>query len=240
MGPAADLGFGAVMRAAQAKLLGALPEGLRGSAARVHSRFHLDAHGWIGAAEQPAFLSHVADAVWGQRVITIHYQSWKAEKPRRVEPLGIVLKGSAWYLVGRTDDNARTYRVSRILSLLVLNETFERGEEFNLAAFWNDTTERLEAELHPNLATVRLSPQGMKLLEAVSLPYVRARLTRHDDVDAEGWRTATVPVGSLQQAAAEFLRLGADVVVIEPSALRSEMERAVARMAHLYGSPASR
>jgi hypothetical protein len=50
--------------------------------------------------------------VHSQPAALTRYQSWKAEKNRIVEPLGLVLKGGAWYLVGRVDGDARTYRIS--------------------------------------------------------------------------------------------------------------------------------
>src|SRR5579859_7504893 len=63
-GPAADLGLGAAMAAAQLKLLVALPEELRAGAERMQACFHLDAPGWFAEAEQPAHLPAIANAVW--------------------------------------------------------------------------------------------------------------------------------------------------------------------------------
>lgn len=72
--------------------------------------------------------------MWERHPLQICYQSWKAEKFRRIEPLVIVLKSGAWYVVGRVGADIHIYRISRILELSMLNETFEHPAVFNLAA----------------------------------------------------------------------------------------------------------
>src|SRR5277367_3740596 len=63
-GPAADLGIGAVMAAAQNKLLSAMPTELRAGAEQMRARFHFDAPAWFAQGERPKHLPLVADAVW--------------------------------------------------------------------------------------------------------------------------------------------------------------------------------
>ena len=233
-GPAADLGLGTVMAAAQNKLLSAMPPQFRAGAEQMRARFHLDAPAWFAQGEQPTHLPFVADAVWAQRLIRIRYQSWKAEKNRIVEPLGLVLKGGAWYLVGRVDGDARTYRISRILDLAVLDQRFDRPKVFDLAAYWQASTQRLEAELHRNVATIRLSPWGVKMLEALTSPYVRAATRISPEVDADGRRTAVMPVGSIRQACVDLLKFGVDAEVLEPPELRAKMAEVAAGMSMIY------
>ena len=238
-GPAAALGLDGAMSAAQAKLVAALPASLRESATRMQSRFHLDAPGWFGEAEEPRYLRAIADALLADRLIEIRYQSWRAEKRRRLAPLGLVLKGGNWYLAGQvgteTNNNVRTYRVVRILDCAVQGETFARPAEFDLGAYWRAATERLEAEMHPREAIVRLSPIGIKLMEALTQPYVKARLRIADDADAEGWRTATIPIGTTDwHAAAELLRLGPEAEVLGPPELRARMAELTQAMAGRY------
>src|SRR5437764_1245793 len=86
---------------------------------------------------------------------------------RDIDALGLVLKGGSWYLAGQVDGSVRTYRVARVLDCNVLDERFVRPADFDLAAYWQAATIRLEAEMHPNTATVRLSPFGIKLLNTL-------------------------------------------------------------------------
>ncbi len=192
---AADLGLGAVAASARTKLLAALPEGMRSGAMR--SRFHFDAPAWFAESETLSHLPLVAEAVWNQRPVRIHYRSRKADKVRRVEPLGIVLKGGAWYLVARADAVARTFRISRIGEIEVVEGRFEYPETFDLEAYWTESIRRYEMGLHPNRAEIRLSPWGLDMMEELLPPYVRAGAVVSDEVDARGWRQVTLSVGSL-------------------------------------------
>lgn len=234
-GPAAALGLDAAMVAAQNKLMAALPQHLRQSAGRMQERFHLDAPGWFGESEEPKHLRAIAGALLRESLIKIRYRSWRAEKQRRVAPLGLVLKGGSWYLAGSVDGSVRTYRVARILDCSVLDARFERPADFDLAAYWQAATLRLEAELHPNTATVRLSPFGVKLMNALSQHYVRSRTRIDDAEDADGWRIAHVPIGkTVWHAAAELLRLGPEAEVLEPAELREKMIELTQAMAARY------
>jgi predicted DNA-binding transcriptional regulator YafY len=182
-------------------------------------------------------LRAIAGAVLRGTLIKIRYRSWRAEKQRRVAPLGLVLKGGSWYLAGEVDGSVRTYRVARILDCAVLEGRFDRPADFDLAAYWRAATLRLEAEMHPNVAVVRLSPFGVKLLDALSQPYVRTRTQIDETADADGWRIARVPVGKTSwHAAAELLRLGPEAEVLEPADLRDKMIELTRAMAARYRS----
>ncbi|MEA2513935.1 MAG: hypothetical protein QOJ59_3422, partial [Thermomicrobiales bacterium] len=141
-GPAAELGLGTVLAAAQLKLMAALPPELRSRAGRIRERFHLDAPGWFQDAEQPPYLAAVADAVWNQKRLRVRYQRWGGEVERALDPLGLVLKGGAWYLVGAVAGQERTYRISRILELETLDERCERPEGFDLVGYWTTWSEQ--------------------------------------------------------------------------------------------------
>jgi predicted DNA-binding transcriptional regulator YafY len=89
--------------------------------------------------------------------------------------------------------------------------------------------------MHPREAVVRLSPLGIKLLHALSQPYVRARLRIADDANASGWRTAIIPIGTTDwHAAAELLRLGPEAEVLAPPELRAKMAELTQSMAGRY------
>nr|WP_063794239.1 WYL domain-containing protein [Streptomyces graminilatus] len=60
-GPAADLGLGTVLAAAQLKLRAALPDELRDRTGEIRQRFHLDTSGWYAETDATPHLAAVTD-----------------------------------------------------------------------------------------------------------------------------------------------------------------------------------
>jgi predicted DNA-binding transcriptional regulator YafY len=237
---AAELGLGTVLAAARLKLSAALPPGLRERAAVVEERFYLDAPNWYSDGDPSPYLSAVAQAVWSQGRIEVVYRRWAAptDVTRTLEPHGIVLKGGRWYLVARSGGQMRTYRVSQILSLSPLDEGFDREDGFDLQAYWQAGISDFRAGLKQGEATVRVSPDGwQRMRDQMTSAVGTATGQPPGEPDAGGWFTVVVAIESLPHARAEFLRLGADVEVLEPAELRAEMAAAVRGLAALYLDP---
>ncbi|MFE9440271.1 helix-turn-helix transcriptional regulator [Streptomyces sp. NPDC006602] len=225
-GPAADLGLGSVLAAAQLKVRAALPPELRAHADLISGRFHLDAPGWYADADETPYLATVADAVWHNRILHIVYRRWRTptDVERRLEPYGLVLKAGRWYVVA--GPGPRTFRVDQILRLTAADETFTRPDDFDLSAYWTAYQRDFHARLQQGEAVVRLAP-GVRLARQ---PVAGGR------TDDDGWTVATVPIESLDHAHAEFLRLGTGIEVLEPPELRAKMARTVAELAERYGN----
>jgi len=236
-GPAAELGLGGVLAATQVKLLAALPPPLRERAARIRDRFHLDAPGWLRETEAPPALTSIADAVWAQRRVRVHYErSNRALVDRVLDPLGIVLKAGTWYLVARADRSAaaRTYRVSRVREVAVLDETFERPDGFDLREHWDAYQRDYAERVYRETATVRLSPAGRELLFLIGPIASRAARAAMGPPGADGWTTTTVPIESVRHGLHALLQLGADVEVLDPPALREQVAEAARALAEQY------
>ena len=233
---AAELGLGAELATAELKLMAALTPELRSRAARIRERFHLDAPGWMSEPDDAPHLAAAADAVWNQHTLTIRYQRWKQprEVDRTVHPLGIVIKAGNWYLIAATPDHpdeARTYRVSRILDLTT-GGPFQRPHDFDLAAYWKAHFQRYRDELYRDQATVRLSPQGLERARVLLPPAMAQAAT--GTPDADGWTTAVIPIESIRHGHAEFLRLGAEIEVLDPPELRDMLTATAHALARIY------
>ena len=235
VGPAAaDLGVGAEAAAAQLKLLASLPPDSGASAQRVAQRFHLDPVNWYNRAEASEILPAVANAVWGERRVRVRYESWRDLVDRDLDPLGLVLKAGVWYLVAAVKGQARTYRVSNIHALEVLNTKAQRPARFDLARYWAAWSRDFEARIFSERAIVKLSPLGRRILREVSPVASEAAEAQHRAAKPAGWVKAQIPIESIALAARQLLRLGAEVEVLEPAALRAAIAREAANVTALY------
>lgn len=232
---AGELGLGTVLAGAQLKVLAALPRELRDRAGRIRERFHLDMPTWFRDAETPPHLATLADAVWDTHCVQVRYRRWdRSEVTRRIEPLGVVLKAGVWYAVVRSSGQLRTYRVSRVLAATRLPDRFNRPSDFDLAAYWDEWSQRLESTLYREEATIRVSPDGWPLLFLLGPVVRRAAESTASAADADGWIRAVVPIESHRHAVHSFGQLGPDLEVLEPVSLREQIAAAATATAALY------
>ncbi|WP_199815641.1 YafY family protein [Streptomyces griseus] len=233
-GPARDLGLGAVLTTAQLKLQAALPSELAEQARRVQDRFHLDASAWFRDADPVPHLETIAGAVWERQVLRTHYRRWRGEVHRELRPLGIVLKSGIWYLVAEVEEAVRTYRVSRFLAVEPTGDDFDRPAGFDLAAYWEAGSRRLEAALYQDTAHLRVSPRAQRLLPMQFGAAGARALDGAGPPDDEGWVHVELPVESPSVAVGDLLRLGPEAEVLAPAELRRALTEAVAALAARY------
>ena len=83
-------------------------------------------------------------------------------------------------------------------------------------------------------ATFRLSPRGLALVDMLG-PYVaQAVVETADKPDDRGWVRCTTPIESVEYGVGELMRLGADVEVVAPPALRARMAQSLSETLEHY------
>jgi predicted DNA-binding transcriptional regulator YafY len=243
---ARDLGLAGEAADVQLKLLASLPPEAAADACRIAERFHVDPLPWYHRHETLPLLPALAAAVWESRQVRLHYASWAGESTRTLSPLGLVLKGGLWYLVARPSGRGaavapRTYRVSEILNLRVLATPARRPPGFVLAAHWPVAVQAFESRLMAGRATVRITPEGLRILRAVHPAAAEwAERTAHPLAGAKrrrataNWVQAELPTESEAYAARKLLRLGTEVEVLAPPSLRAAVAREAAAVARRH------
>jgi predicted DNA-binding transcriptional regulator YafY len=223
-----DLGLQTAAENAVLKLLAALPTDYRADAEAMRQRLHIDLTGWTRTKEDVTCLPILQEAVWNARKLTMQYQGQEGNSVERVvDPLGLVAKGSVWYLVGAVEGEIRTYRVSRIGSVSVQDVKATRPAGFDLAAYWSQSTADFKAQLPRYETVVRVSPA---ILSRLRYAGTFAKIEHVSPPEADGWCVARICFDVPDEAREYVLGFGIHIEVIEPAELRQaviEMAQAV-------------
>jgi predicted DNA-binding transcriptional regulator YafY len=157
--PLADLGLGDRRARIAQQLLAALPDDEREAALQARRRVLVDQRRWYQAPPPSEQLRVLREAAWSDRRVRIEYRDRTGKSStRELDPMGLVSKAGVWYVVGRHDETYRTFRVDRIAAVETRSERFERPPDFDLDAYWNDSTRRLEAPWIAYWVTLRVAP----------------------------------------------------------------------------------
>jgi predicted DNA-binding transcriptional regulator YafY len=221
-GAAAALGLGPEAARVQGKLLAALPPAGSAEAGRMAARFHVDPLDWYRADAPVRHLPALARAVLDQHVVTMRYESWTGERTWRVEPLGLVLKAGAWYLVARGAGKVRSFRVSNIKAQEVGAEAFVRPADFDLPAYWIEAVARFESELRPGTAELRASREGLRRMAALGA-WAAEAVQAAGPQEGDGWTCLSLPVEAPDRAALVLLGIGPEIEVVGPADLRARL-----------------
>ena len=228
----ADLGMEQASDAALIKLLAALPAISRQGAEDIRQRIHIDVAGWGQREDAVPLLPIIQQAVWRQRRLRFTYgYDGEGAGERLGDPLGLVAKGSVWYMVAAIEGQPRTYRVSRVRSAELLDDLFERPPGFELAAHWEESSARFSERIPRFPATLRVAADA---LAAVRAGGRYTRVEREEPPGADGWARVVVLFEDDHSAREFILSYGPRVEVIEPEMLRAAIRDAARATVALY------
>lgn len=233
----ADLGLKKASDAAFIKLSAALPSAHRDNAEHARQRVHIDVTGWNHSRESIEFLPVLQEAVWQERKLKFTYErSGGCDAVERlVDPLGLVAKGSAWYLVAAVEGEIRSYRVSRVVDARVTDDPCIRPKDFDLADYWEQSTVNFKAQLPQYLAIVRAHPDIFPRLRFAGR---FARIGQADAPDADGWIRVTLRFDVEEMAVEWVLSFCPKMEVLEPDALREKVIAAAHSVIAFYAERA--
>lgn len=233
--PLAELGVSHELKAALLKLSAALPDAHRHDEERVRQRIHLDSVEWFQAVEPVPHLQTIHQALWQDRLLLLtYYLPFQTRVDRLVAPYGLVAKASVWHLVCASDGHIRVHRVSQILDARLTDESFDRPDDFDLAAYWKRWCAAVEADRLHYPVTVRVAPSLIPYLPQFFGQHIQATIRDAEPPDAEGWITLILPFENLEDARDRILAFGRAVQVLEPQALRESVLDFATQIVALY------
>jgi predicted DNA-binding transcriptional regulator YafY len=218
----ADLNLDKASDAAMLKLSAALPTIFRHDADYARQRIHIDVTAWANSQESAPCLNTLQEAVWQERKLSFLYGNKDdcGAGERFVDPLGLVAKGSVWYLVAAISGDIRSYRASRIHDAKLMEEPAMRPGGFDLAKFWEESSARFKTHLPKYIATLRVNSAIL-----LRLPYGGrfARVEHIGETEEDGWARVKMRFQFEHEACEYALSFGTQVEVIEPLELRDQV-----------------
>jgi predicted DNA-binding transcriptional regulator YafY len=228
----ADLNLEKASEGALLKLLAAMPAPHRRGAEYARQRIHVDVTGWARPQETVPLLHTLQDAIWQGRRVRMNYGRGECGASERVvDPLGLVAKGSVWYLVAAVGEDVRSYRVSRIESVEILDAPSERPPDFDLAKFWEESSERFRANLPRYRVRARVRRE---VVHRLRLAGRFARVEEVGEAAADGWAEVRLRFDVEEMACEYALGFGTQLEVLEPERLRAKVLAAAREVVKFY------
>ncbi len=223
-----DLGLSKAGEQALIKMLAALPSSQRQGAEYARQRILVDIQRY---QEKVPLLPVLQEAVWQDCKLWLVYEPMEGKPAERtVDPLGLVVKGSVWYLVASRQGELRSYRVSRILEARVLDEPSQRPADFDLEAYWR----KARADFRSQIPSYRIWVRIQEKVLARSNPASHWGQLEHSEPLEEGWLKAQIHFEYPEQALGWVLGAGAAVQALEPLEFRQQVVEALSKALASY------
>lgn len=229
-------GLGSALASAMLKVVDALPERYRDTAAGAAERVLVDPETdllarRLAAEEVPdQIMAVVRRAVFAGHKLRIHYAA--VDQPptwRTVDPIGLVNVREQVYLLATRSGADRTYRLSRVLAAEELPEPAERPEQVDLERAWQERSTRFRTGGDQVSVLVRVDPTRREELIGTALS------VGAEAADSDGWLRLEVAFQDARHAEWALWQLGLGVEALAPQWLRNALRDRAAALALRYG-----
>lgn len=231
-------GLGSALASAVLKVVDALPESYRATAADVAERLLIDPETdllsrRLSAEEVPGtVLAEVRRAVFAGHKLRIQYAAVN-QRPqwRTVDPIGLVTVRDQGYLLATKSGADRTYRLSRISAAEELAEPAARPDRVNLEQAWQERSTRFRSGGDQVTVLVRLHPARREELVGTALAVLA------EEIDADGQLRLEVTFQDPRHAEWALWQLATDAEALAPQWLRTSLRNRAAAVASCYEEP---
>ncbi|MER5932446.1 WYL domain-containing protein [Streptomyces sp. NPDC002054] len=234
-------GLGSALASAMRKVVDALPESQRATAAGAARRLLIDPETDL-LARRPAaeevpdtVVAEVRRAVFAGHKLRIHYAAVdQTPKWRTVDPIGLVTVRGQGYLLATRSGADRTYRLSRILAAEELAEPAQRPDRVDLDRAWQERSTRFRTGGDQVTVLVRMDPARREDLVGTALAVLAEEA---EEADADGWLQLEVTFQDPRHAEWALWHLGTNAEALAPHWLRDSLRHRATAIATRYGVP---
>ncbi|MGW2271442.1 helix-turn-helix transcriptional regulator [Streptomyces yangpuensis] len=231
-------GLGPSLASAMRKVVDALPESQRATAAGAARRLLIDPEKDVLARrtateELPdAVVTEVRRAVFAGHRLRIHYAAVdRSPEWRTVDPVGLVTVGGQGYLLAVRSGADRTYRLSRVLAAEELAEPARRPERVDLDEAWRERSRRFRTGGEQVTVLVRVDPARREDLVRSALAVLA------EETDADGRLRLEVAFQDARHAEWALWQLAPGAEALAPRWLRASLHERAAATAARYAAP---
>ncbi|WP_086827587.1 YafY family protein [Allokutzneria sp. NRRL B-24872] len=217
-------GLGSALASAMLKVVDALPESYRATAAGAAERLLIEPETdllsrRVTAEEVPdAVVAEIRRAVFAGRKLRIHYAAANQDaKWRTVDPVGLVTVRGQGYLLATRSGEDRTYRLSRVRAAEELAEPAQRPERVDLGRAWRERSTRFRTGGDQVTVLVRVHPKRREDLVDTALAVLG------ESTDADGWLRVEAAFQDDRHAVWAMWQLGMSAEVLAPQWLRDSL-----------------
>jgi predicted DNA-binding transcriptional regulator YafY len=234
-----QLGLGGALTSALAKVAATAPSLALQHAESLGDVVLADRRTWFAAAETVPLLPVLREAVTARRRVRMTYTSSGAAAPgmRTVDPIGIVDHSGRWYLVAEHRGRLRSYRVSRIGGLTVLDSPSRPVDTRPLALIWEELRSGLSRALTPVEVTLLVRPERAAVLRRLLNMQLAAGSAIEVEPGSDGSEIWRVTVRLPEVMTAVAVLHAPHLTVLEPGWMGVEIRAAARRALEHYPEP---
>ncbi|MFI9570829.1 helix-turn-helix transcriptional regulator [Microbispora rosea] len=230
-------GLGSALASAMLKVVDALPESYRDTAAGAAERLLIDPETdllsrRLVAEEVPdAVVAEVLRAVFAGHKLRIHYAA--ADQPpkwRTVDPIGLVTVRDRGYLLATRSGADRTYRLSRIRAAEELAEPAQRPDRVDLDRAWQERSTRFRTGGEQVTVLVRVDPARREDVVSTALAVLA------EESDPDGRMRLEVTFQDPRHAEWALWQLTTEAEALAPRWLRDSLRDRAAAIAARYAA----
>ncbi|MEU0565969.1 WYL domain-containing protein [Nonomuraea sp. NPDC005983] len=229
-------GLGSALASAMLKVVDALPESYRDTAASAAERLLIDpetdllSRRLIAEEVPDAVVAEVLRAVFAGHKLRIHYAAVdQTPKWRTVDPIGLVTVRERGYLLATRSGADRTYRLSRVLAAKELAEPAQRPDRVDLDRAWQERSTQFRTGGDQVTVLVRMDPARREDLVGTALA------VRAEEADSDGWLRLEVTFQDPRHAEWALWQLTTNAEALAPQWLRNSLRNRAAAIATRYG-----
>ncbi|WP_030512360.1 helix-turn-helix transcriptional regulator [Microbispora rosea] len=230
-------GLGSALASAMLKVVDALPESYRDTAAGAAERLLIDPETdllsrRLVAEEVPdAVVAEVLRAVFAGHKLRIHYAA--ADQPpkwRTVDPIGLVTVRDRGYLLATRSGAERTYRLCRIRAAEELAEPAQRPDRVDLDRAWQERSTRFRTGGDQVTVLVRVDPARREDVVSTALAVLA------EESDPDGRLRLEVTFQDPRHAEWALWQLTTEAEALAPRWLRDSLRDRAAAIAARYAA----